>query len=79
MSALRPALLALILASATGAARAEDNPACARFKSALEYNDCLAKLGAKAWPSHAWRKSGDGGRPDRAGRKHMELSVAPDE
>jgi hypothetical protein len=42
------ALLALFAAVLTGAARAEDNPACARFDDPLAYNACLASHGPKA-------------------------------
>jgi hypothetical protein len=39
---------ALIFVASGGLADAEDNPACAKFESPLEYNDCLAKLGPRA-------------------------------
>jgi len=39
---------ALVLASGGAPARAQDNPACAKFQEPLEYNACLAKLGPKA-------------------------------
>ena len=46
---MRTILFAALVLISTGApARAEDNPACAKFENPLEYNACLAKLGPKA-------------------------------
>ena len=39
---------ALSFVSSAASVHAEDNPACAKFESPLEYNDCLAKLGPRA-------------------------------
>jgi len=41
-------LLAVAAAVSPGLARAEDNPACARFEEPLAYNACLASHGPKA-------------------------------
>ncbi len=47
--ARRAALMLLALAAASiGQARAEDDPACARFEDPLAYNACLASRGPKA-------------------------------
>lgn len=50
---MRTGLCVAFLVALAGAAHAQDNPACAKFKNDYEYNACLAKLGPKAWPSHA--------------------------
>ena len=42
------ALLTLCAAALPGLARAEDNPACAKFEEPLAYNACLASHGPKA-------------------------------
>ncbi len=64
-------LLALAAASA-GAARAEDDPACAKYQDPLAYNACLASHGPKAniatnprpaQAGHAARVQPEGGRP----------------
>ena len=39
---------ALVLVSPGAPARAQDNPACAKFENPLEYNACLAKQGPRA-------------------------------
>ncbi len=45
----RAALMLLVLAAAsTRPARAEDDPACARYEDPLAYNACLASHGPKA-------------------------------
>lgn len=76
---MRRALAALVLLGLSGAARAQDNPACAKFADPLAYNSCLAKLGPKAWPSHAGRGGREPaaapGRRGRDGRAHMEFDV----
>ena len=47
--AKRAALMLLALAAASaGAARAQDDPACAKFEDPLAYNACLASHGPKA-------------------------------
>jgi hypothetical protein len=40
--------VALILVSGGGPAEAQDNPACAKFETPLEYNACLARQGPRA-------------------------------
>jgi hypothetical protein len=45
---MRTLLLAAAAAVLPGLARAEDNPACARFEDPLAYNACLASHGPKA-------------------------------
>ena len=42
------AILALCAAALTHAARADDDPACAKFEDPLAYNACLASHGPKA-------------------------------
>ncbi|MGO9418013.1 hypothetical protein [Roseiarcus sp.] len=42
------ASLALLAAALPGLARAEDDPACAKFTEPLAYNACLASHGPKA-------------------------------
>lgn len=41
-------MLVVLAAASTGPARAEDNPACARYEDPLAYNACLASHGPKA-------------------------------
>ncbi len=46
---MRPALLLVLFAAALPwPARAEDDPACARYQDPLAYNACLASHGPKA-------------------------------
>ena len=40
--------MALAFGAFPGVARAEDNPACAKYQEPLEYNACLASHGPKA-------------------------------
>ena len=42
------ALLAIAATLVVGAARAEDDPACAKYEEPLAYNACLASHGPKA-------------------------------
>ena len=75
---MRSALAVLVLLGLGGAARAEDNPACAKFEDPLAYNACLAKLGPKAWPSHAAHGDSESAAPGRRGRDrraHVEFDV----
>jgi len=77
---MRRALVVLVLLGSSGAARAQDNPACAKFEEPLAYNSCLAKLGPKAWPSHAapsgrGRGPASAGQRGRDGRAHMEFDI----
>jgi hypothetical protein len=65
-------------------ARAEDNPACAKFEEPLAFNACLAKFGPRAHESKAiaaeagGRRSARGGEISRArrGRVRLEFDVA---
>ncbi len=58
------ALLALLLWGV--AARAEDNPACARFEAPLAYNACLARQGPAARATRALpAPRGETARPGR--------------
>ena len=69
----RAALMLLALAAASaGAARAEEDPACAKYQDPLAYNACLASHGPKAniatnqrpaQASHAAPVQPESGRP----------------
>ncbi len=71
--AKRAALMLLALAAVSaGAARAEDDPACAKYQDPLAYNACLASHGPKAniatnprpaQAGHAAPVQPEGGRP----------------
>jgi hypothetical protein len=64
---MRTILFAALVLISTGApARAEDNPACAKFENPLEYNACLAKLGPKAGSTLAVPEPAGPGRAMRA-------------
>jgi hypothetical protein len=39
---------AVVFVSSAASVHAQDNPACAKFESPLEYNACLAKQGPRA-------------------------------
>jgi hypothetical protein len=41
-------MLVVLAAGSIGPARAEDDPACARYEDPLAYNSCLASQGPKA-------------------------------
>ncbi len=68
-------------------ARAEDNPACAKFQESLTYNACLAKLGPQAHAArsnsapvnqrraHGGARSGLPLAQHRHGRAHMEFRL----
>ena len=43
-----PLLIAFAAAALSGQARAEDDPACAKYQDPLAYNACLASHGPKA-------------------------------
>jgi hypothetical protein len=80
---------ALVLVSSAASVHAQDNPACAKFESPLEYNACLAKQGPRAGATLAVPKPGGavpatrGVRSMRAfagarrtnGRVHMEFTI----
>ncbi len=76
---------ALVFALAGGPARAEDNPACARFESPLAYNACLAKLGPPAAAARGTPEAVGGRRPAgpvfaarrSRGRVRMEFTITP--
>jgi hypothetical protein len=50
---MRFAFAGVALLMLAGAAKAQDNPACAKFKNDFEYNACLAKIGPKAGVTHS--------------------------
>jgi hypothetical protein len=61
--AKRAALMLLAIAAASiGPARAEDDPACAKYGDPLAYNACLASHGPKA-------NAATSPRPDREGHE----------
>lgn len=66
-----------IAACAALPARAQDNPACARYEDALAYNACLAKLGPQAHASRAASEGLSGLQTTRVhGRVHSVFAVA---
>jgi hypothetical protein len=84
---MRAGLVFAIVAAFPFAARAQDNPACAKFEEPLAYNDCLSKLGPQAHavqgaPEPAAERGG-GGRvrgkltaiAGKHGRVHMTFDV----
>ena len=48
MAARAPIALCLAVLAWAGAARAQDNPACAQYHEAMAYNLCLSQHGPKA-------------------------------
>lgn len=88
---MRKALVLLVFLGLAASARAEDNPACAKYDDALAYNACLARLGSKAYfggPSTAAPASSPSANPkfashraeysfgrDRRGRQHAVFAV----
>ncbi len=50
---MRGAFSIVVLVALAGAARAEDNPACAKYQEPLAYNACLAKLGPRTGVTHS--------------------------
>jgi len=67
MGSMRAIGVAALIALSVGRARAQDNPACAKFEEPLAYNQCLAGLGPKAHATHAVAEP--------AGRVHTTLQV----
>jgi hypothetical protein len=74
MFPMRPAIFLVVLFALGGAAKAADNPACAKFEEPLAYNACLAKLGPKAYLVAPARER-YGGRREKSGRMKAEFSV----
>lgn len=84
---MRAALALAIVAAFAHPARAQDNPACAKFEEPLAYNDCLSKLGPQAHAVQGAREpvaERGGGRRVRGnftaiagkhGRVHMTFDV----
>jgi hypothetical protein len=58
-------------------ARAEDNPACAKYEEPLAYNACLARLGPSATGAIA-APDGESGEPRADGRRraHGGLEIS---
>lgn len=50
---MRFGLIGVALLGLSGAAQAEDSPACAKFTNDFQYNACLAKQGPKAGVTHS--------------------------
>ncbi|MGD0564433.1 MAG: hypothetical protein ABSA66_15255 [Roseiarcus sp.] len=58
-------------------ARAEDNPACAKYEEPLAYNACLARLGPSATGAIAAPDGESGGpRADGRRRAHGGLEIS---
>jgi hypothetical protein len=80
----RAATIVLVLAAlaSLGHARAEDDPACAKYQEPMAYNDCLARHGPKAnnigrhqgaeplyRAAQGWGQGGRADRPATTGRR----------
>jgi len=71
---MRALLLAAAAAVLPGLARAEDDPACARFEEPLAYNACLASHGPKANDVGTRSRSA---APDRADPEAERRAAGP--
>ena len=68
-------LLAVSMAVLPGLARADDDPACAKFEEALAYNACLAAHGPRATDVEVSPEPpGGAGGVDRTGERPAEAA-----
>jgi hypothetical protein len=68
-------LLAVLIAVLPGLARADDDPACAKFEEALAYNACLAAHGPRARDVEVSPEPpGGAGGVDRTGERPAEAA-----